>query len=550
MNKALKESKGKQILILFLLISGIKIILQLGTRYVISLDSWVIYHIIESIIHQQPILPRGVLYSYYPFAYVFLLPFAYIWNPLMACKFIYPLLSSLSVIPLYYLMSLYVKDTRAGIITLTVLFIDDFMLRTLAVTPQGIALIFFFSSLYFLLTHREKIFFVFSLLTLLTHHLTSLVLVVFVVAYLSSRFMQHNLQENNITSDINRGKFRFRRRLLINVIKRHILLLLFVFLFFLSWFIISYYTGISDVSGYLILRALPLFLILSLLLIFMNTYPFIFRKIRTLKFKHIFFITSILFALLCIWIFTYSTHKFIAHFSLLTVLFIPIYFVAPLLGIPFLLKIKSLVWPLFFILLSIAFVVIVYLDLVDIFDAFRFLPFLLLPLILVIGKQDFVISLAILFLSVFTLTSHLALSYRSLTYTDKQVEAANWCRNNLTMSTIATDTKLSALFLGLANKSATFEGSAWIFNSKDLISQINSLNNSIYKQYPIKYIAVAAYMFTEGADISWNKNNYILKSENLRKFQQIGEMIYRNEEIIIWEISQIKYFLLEETETL
>lgn len=525
--------KTNQIIILFLVISLIKILINLSTKYLVHLDSWVIYHILDSIINNHEILPRAILYSYYPLSYLFLLPFSKLFGILFTLKFIYPLITSLVVIPSYYLSSIFFKGPKILISTLILTLIDDFLLRSVAITPQGIALIFLFSSMYFLLKDKKGFFLLFGLLTILTHHLTSLILFAFVIGYLIDSILKHKEKNINLMSNL-KSIFRITMKEKASII--------YLALSFLSWFTIANLTHKNVLSIYFIIKLLP-FTMLILIILFLFTQKYetnILRFLRSIKIKYLFFASTIIILGLFFYVLNYSTHSFISSYSYKAIFLIPIYIIAPIIGIPYLLKSKDRLWRIFSALLLVSFISIIILKLNCVFDAYRFPPFILIPLTIIIVRKSKKLGYLLLLLVISSFASHLFVSYNTLTYNEKQIKAALWAKDNLEQVTIATDTKMSALFLGLANKPATFEGSFWLFSQDDLLPWIKTFNKYRFIEYPIRYIATSKYMYETGADISWSATDYILTERNIQNYNKIGQIVLNNADVIIWEINKTK----------
>jgi|GEM_PF-3281929 len=524
--------KIKYIAILFLIVSAAKISVQLSTHSLISLDSWTIYHILSSVISGHEVLPRAVLYYHYPLSYIFLLPFAKLFGIMFTLKFIYPLITSLIVVPVYYLMSIYVDDYRSFIGALTIAFIDDFILRATAATPQGIALIFFFSAILFLLKGENRMFLFFGILSIFTHHLTSLILLVFAISSIYSRFIQY--KETNISASL----YSDIRALSETAIKEKILLL-YIALFFFSWIVISSTADKNIVSLYLAIKAAPAILLLILALFFTLKHQALFlRAMREIRQKNIFIASLTIFFALLFFVLNYSTHSFLSSYSYSILFLIPAYIMAPVTGSAYLLSDKDRTWVIFFTALMIGFILIILLRLNCIFDVYRFVPFTLAALVIVVVKNSRRLAHLLLAMVLTTFISHLLVSYGTLTYNDKQMEAAEWARKNLEQATVATDTKMSALFMGISNKSTTFEGTYWLFSQDNLLPWINAFNKQRFIRQPIRYIATSSYMFDDGASISWSAKRYILTDRNIENFNKAGTIIFRNSDVVIWEVDE------------
>lgn len=379
----LKMKKTNQIIILFLVISLIKILINLSTKYLVHLDSWVIYHILDSVMDNHEILPRAILYSYYPLSYLLLLPFSKLFGILFTLKFIYPLITSLVVISSYYLLSIFLKGPKIFISTLIIALLDDFLLRSIAITPQGIALIFLFASMYFLLKDKKGLFLLFGLLTILTHHLTSLILFAFVIGYLIDSILKHKEKNINLMSNL-KSIFKIAIKEKVSII--------YLALSFLSWFTVANFTHKNVLSIYFIIKLVPFtMLILIVLFLLIQRYETnILRFLRSIKIKYLFFASTIIILALFSYVLNYSTHSFISSYSYKAIFLIPIYIIAPIIGIPYLLKSKDRLWRIFDTLLLVSFISIIILKLNCTFDAYRFPPFILIPLTIIIDRKSVV----------------------------------------------------------------------------------------------------------------------------------------------------------------
>ena len=510
----LTKKQHQKIILLYLIMVISNIAIQLSTDAVVSLDSWTIYHIVESIIKQQEILPRAILYTFYPLSYLPLVPAAALTSTLESIKFFYPLISSLFIIPLYGLTTLSLRRGQFSA-TLTIALITDFFLRAVAATPQGIGLIFFFSALYFLKKNRGGLFLVSGIGLILTHHLTALVLVIWTAAHLLQQLyeIEDKKQEKAVVA--------------------------FMLLFTLDWFIVSYLSGKNVESAFLLIKLLPTTIALLALIIFSKKYQLrILKKIELVPEKYIMITTIAALTLFFTFLFTFSTHSFLSTHGLWSFFFIPVYIVAPIFGLTTLLRQKNKTKLLFSIFLAAGFTLIIVLRLNCIFDAYRLLPFMLIPLIIAAYNRNKNLGKLLLVLAVFTLILHGAANFSRLTYTTGEKEAAYYARDHLAAATVATDTKLSALFLGLSHMPATFEGSYWLFTQRDLAPWIKTFNRYRFQSYPIRYIAISQSMLEKGADISWSSLYQKIPTEQLDSFDQVGERIFSNGEVIIWQIDE------------
>jgi len=135
------------------------------------LDSWVLVHILEVFNGETSPLPRAALTLKYPLSYLpFVIP-ARVIGALDTVKFIYPVVASLAAIPAYML-------ARRGMVpvagALALLFVPDALVKALNGTPQGIAFVLFLFAVYFSIHRNRAAFAVTAILTLFTHHLTGL----------------------------------------------------------------------------------------------------------------------------------------------------------------------------------------------------------------------------------------------------------------------------------------------------------------------------------------------------------------------------------------
>lgn len=505
----------KDALAVFAVSYAAKLIVNLTTPYLLLLDSWVLFHVLDAVANGYGVLPRGLSYFYYPVSYVPFVPFAKAFGALFTLKFIYPLFTSLAVIPAYGLLSLYSNDRKKNaLLALSIVFIDDFFIRSAGATPHGLALVFFFSSLYFLASKKPITFLLSASLTAMTHGLTSLVLGAFVVGhYMSVSGRKERVDYSYALFFPVLGAYWT----LSNVLSGRGLLFLYTFLKFAPALLGSFLLHTGFRRAKLISRL---------------------SEIDEGKLRIYVFLVS---ALSFLFVLYYSSHSFISHHGLLSAILVPSYLILPALLLPPLLREKD-IWLFSFILLAAWFAGSVLLRLNCAFDAFRLLPFALVPLLVSSLRKPLRTSFIILAIMALTLVSHVIAVYPSLAYTGKEYEAALWLKGNTEPGTIATDTRLSAIFLGVGRRSASFEGTYWLFAQPDLKDFIYTFNkhDPKYKEYPIRYVALPYYALTSGADISWNSEDYKADEGIIGRLDGIGNKIFDNGEVGMWKVDEEK----------
>jgi hypothetical protein len=144
------------------------------------LDSWVLVHILRIMTEGAEPLPRAALTLHYPLAYLPFYPLAELLGPFETVKLAYPVLASLAAIPAFLLVRRGPMPV-AGIVA--VLFLPDFLIKTLTGTPQGLALPLFLLALHFAVRRHRAGFVVASTAVLFTHHLTGLITLVLYYAF-------------------------------------------------------------------------------------------------------------------------------------------------------------------------------------------------------------------------------------------------------------------------------------------------------------------------------------------------------------------------------
>lgn len=207
----------------------------------------------------------------------------------------------------------------------------------------------------------------------------------------------------------------------------------------------------------------------------------------------------------------------------------------------------------------------------SIFDGLRLVDFILVSAIVVIfmgGLTGLWASRTLLFgimtMVILAYGIHFATGYSQMfSYTSGEYEAATWLEANSSVNvTIATDTKMSLLLLGVADRNATYEGSSWLFDSSTLKESIEELNegqpvensaagkvilgqyttgsvgsNTGFLKRPIRYVLIADYMMTSGADVSWFSAPLKPSADLEVVLDQLGNRVYSHDGVIIWQLS-------------
>ena len=99
---------------------------------------------------------------------------------------------------------------------------------------------------------------------------------------------------------------------------------------------------------------------------------------------------------------------------------------------------------------------------------------------------------------------------------------------------------MSLLILGEANRSATFEGSRWLFDGTPIGPTITTLNTEgpSFFNHPITHVMLTDYMLTRGADVGWFGATTVVKPGMYEELDTLGERVYAKDGVTIWALDQ------------
>ena len=128
---------------------------------------------------------------------------------------------------------------------------------------------------------------------------------------------------------------------------------------------------------------------------------------------------------------------------------------------------------------------------------------------------------------------------RLFAHTTGQLEAARWIEANTPEQvSVASDTKMSLLILGEANRNATFEGTYWLFDGSPLRPYVATLNaNYRFRDRPISYVLLSDYMLERGADVTWFSPTLAADQALLGRLDGLGERVYERGGVTIWKLA-------------
>ena len=529
------------------------ILLRLGWNLLhphdLYLDSWVMVHILDSLTGHAVMLPRAAITLCYPVSYVpFLLPAA-LSGGFNTVKYFYPVISSLVVVPAYFIFR---KGPAPAAGAFAVLLFSDISFKTLTGTPQAVAIPLFFLALYFLLNRRHTAFVLTATVILFTHHLTGMVTL---VLYFTLWVLPGSRQPGFL-----RREWPY-------------------LLFFALW--PFYWAWTFSLSGqtYLVPVFLILYFVIGLpvaILLYLTT-PFWQKnldywgaKIAATKASSM-FIGVIIISVL-VWLLTLMLLRLpiFSHSPVTNSLFAITCASVIVLGIAALLVRRDIGLALFILALICLAGIVLLSGYNTIFDGLRLVDFILLGVTVVIfmgGLPVLWTSRAVLFgvtcVVILAYGLHFAPGYALMfSYTSGEYEAAQWLKSNTPENvTIATDTKMSLLLLGVADRNSTFEGSSWLFESATLEASIAKLNageppqnisgakvilgqytagsgssNTGFIERPIRYVLLADYMITGGADVSWFSAPLKPSPDLEVTLDQLGQRVYSHDGVIIWRL--------------
>jgi hypothetical protein len=488
------------------------------------LDSWVLVHVLDVLGGGADRLPRATLTLQYPLSYLPTLPLSYAFGPLFTVKYVYPALSSLAAVPAYAM----VRRGPAPVLgVLAVLLLPDLAVKGLTGTPQGVALPLFVLAFYFALSGKRVAFVLTATAILFTHHLTGMVTLVLyytVVAMPASH--EHGW------------------------LKREWPYLLYFGCWPLYWAWTFYKTDQSYIW--------PIFLTLAIVaggtsaIALYAAVPRIQRLMEWLGSRiervpaHLVVEGAILLGLIG-WLLSTRTldspglssaamanRAVVAIYAAL--LFLCALAVLARRHLGMLLMFGTLGWLGFLIMPT---------GCHRVFDGLRLADYAILgglvalfaPGLRARWRQPALIMAVALVLVAGGLRMEVGRA-RLFGITEGQYAAADWIGTNTPPGvSIASDTKMSLLILGQADRSATFEGSRWLFDGSPIGPTITALNGGPeFVAHPITHVLIADYMLTRGADVGWFGATTVVKPAMFDELDGIGQRVYQAGGVTIWQL--------------
>ena len=491
------------------------------------LDSWVLVHVLDVLGGGADRMPRATLTLEYPLSYLPTLPISVLLGPADTVKYIYPVIASLAAVPAYAML----RHGPAPVLgVFALLLLPDLAVKGLTGTPQGIALPLFVLAFYFALAENRPGFVLTAAAILFTHHLTGMVtLVVYytVVAMPGSREP--------------------------GWLKREAPYLLF----FACWPLYWAWTFFQTDQSYI----WPIFLTLAtvaggtsaiLLYAAMPRVKGITEYVGVIVKRipaHI-VVEGVILVALVGWLLSTRTldspglsSAAIANRAVVAIyaalLFICALAVLARGHLGLVLMCGTLGWLGFLVMPTGCHRVFDGLRLAD-YAILGGLVGLMAPGLDARWRQPaIVLAIALVFVSG-ALRMEVGRD-RLFGITDGQYAAASWIEGNTEPGvSIATDTKMSLLILGEANRSATFEGSRWLFDGTPIGPTITTLNSEgpSFFDHPITHVMLTDYMVTRGADVGWFGATTVVRPEMYDELDRIGERVYVHDGVTIWALDQ------------
>ncbi len=490
------------------------------------LDSWVLVHILEVFNGEASPLPRAALTLQYPLSYLpFVIPAKFV-GALGTVKFVYPVVSSLAAIPAYMLARRGMTPVAGA---LALLFVPDELVKALNGTPQGIAFVLFLFAVYFSIRRNRAAFIVTAIVTLLTHHLTGLaVLLLYYSVWVLPRTREP-------------GFFRHEWPYLL-LFSAWPLYWALTFAATNQWYLAPIFLGLAAVVG------APLAVGLYLLL------PAIRRAIRytgtlAASFSARRVVTIAVLVAATGWIASGSLIDTPGLSSAETAnrAVAALYMGAISLGFFAMLSRRDEGLTIFVLATGLFVTLILALGCRAFFDSLRLLDYMLIVALAALfapGLEGRWVSRSVLITAAVVVvlagSIRLAFNYERLfAYTPGEIAAAQWIRANTRPSeAVATDTKMSLLILGRAGRHATFEGTWWLFEAAAIGPYITALNNKDrFRGRPIAYVLIADYMIEQGAEVAWFTPLARPSAAAMKSIESIGTAVYDQAGVRIWKIS-------------
>ena len=491
------------------------------------LDSWVLVHILEVFNGEASPLPRATLTLQYPLSYLpFVIP-ARVIGALDTVKFVYPVVSSLAAIPAYMLVRRGMAPV-AGVLAL--LFVPDVLVKALNGTPQGIAFVLFLFAVYFSIRKNRAAFTVTAIVTLLTHHLTGLAVL---LLYFSVWVLPRTREP---------GFFRHEWLYLL-LFSAWPLYWALTFAVTNQWYLAPIFLGLAAIVG------APLGAGLYIL------WPAIRRAIRftgslaaDLSARRIVTIAAL--AAATGWVASGSLVDTpgLSSAEAANRMVAALYMGAISLGLLAVLARRDEGLTIFVLAASVFVTLILALGCRVFFDSLRLLDYILIVALAALfspGLEGRWVSRSVLITAAVVVvlagSIRLAFNYERLfAYTPGEVAAAQWIRANTKPSeAVATDTKMSLLILGRAGRHATFEGTWWLFEAAAIGPYITALNDGDrFRERPITYILIADYMIERGAEVAWFTPLARPSAAAMESIESIAAAVYDQAGVRIWKISE------------
>jgi hypothetical protein len=493
------------------------------------LDSWVLVHVLRVLDGEAEPLPRAVLTLQYPIAYLPFVPLAKLLGPLATVKVVYAVAASLAAIPAYLLVR---RGGLAVVGTVAILFIPDVVAKSLTGTPQGIAFPLFLVALYFALRRQRTAFTIAATAVLFTHHLTGLVTMVLYYAV-------------NVVPHVRAPGFLRREWPYL--------------LYFAAWPLWWAWTFSNIDQSYLA----PMMLVLAfsvglpLAAIAYGVAPWVRRaveaagpRVATLAVWPAVGL-SIAFAPVC-WGVAGAVvdSPGLSSSALANRTVVAVYGAVLILGIAAGLARRDVALTTFIVALLALGSSTVFTGCQSVFDGLRLADFaavgaqvgLFAPgLSARWARRSLLVALALALIAASLLRTQTSYG-RLFAHTDGQTAAAAWMTDNIPAdASIATDTKMSLLALGAADRNGTFEGTWWLFSGEPIGRYVAALNRSDnFRQRPVEYALLSDYMFDRGAEVAWFVPARLPGPGLVSELDGLGTRVYDQGGVMIWEFDALR----------
>ena len=521
----------RRTLIVGLALAGVLAALRIGWNLAydndLFLDSWVLVHVLDVLGGGADRMPRATLTLEYPLSYLPTLPISVLLGPADTVKYVYPVIASLAAVPAYAML----RHGPAPVLgVFALLLLPDLAVKGLTGTPQGMALPLFVLAFYFAMAENRTGFVLTSAAILFTHHLTGMVTL---VVYYTVVAMPGSREPGWLKSEAP------------------------YLLFFACWPLYWAWTFFQTDQSYI----WPIFLTLAtvaggtsavLLYAVMPRIKGITAYVGAIVKRippHIVIEGAILIGLVG-WLLSTKTldspglsSAAIANRAVVAIyaalLFICALAVLARGHLGLVLMFGTLGWLGFLVMPTGCHRVFDGLRLAD-YAILGGLVGLMAPGLEARWRQPAIVLAIALVFTAGALRMEVGRD-RLFGITDGQYAAASWIEANTEPGvSIATDTKMSLLILGEANRSATFEGSRWLFDGTPIGPTITTLNSEgpSFFNHPITHVMLTDYMVTRGADVGWFGATTVVRPEMYDELDRIGERVYVHDGVTIWALDQ------------